>query len=113
MTEDHYGDDCAPDGTPDNAVGLTGPVDMDPDTLAELELYEAGLLPIPHHGEEFCVYNADRELVYEGIFVGHQVSGIEVLKDLNAIDPSAVEIAFLSGLTGTWELMRLKSPENH
>jgi hypothetical protein len=85
-----------------------GPLDMDPDSRAELELFEADLLPTPHSGERFRLYNADRVQVYEGLYVGHHVSGIETLNDFHQIDQSIVEIRYLSGLTGMWELMRLK-----
>ncbi|WP_372798513.1 hypothetical protein [Pontiella sp.] len=105
ITEDHAADDASPEGTPDNAAGMTAGSDLD--TRDELELYEADLLPIPHSGEKFRVYDADRQLLHEGLAVLHDCSGLEVLVAVNRFDSAAVEIAFLSGLNGNWELLAL------
>ena len=89
-------------------MGIAGPLDIDKDTMTELELLEADVLPVPHSGESFRLYDTDGEWIFAGLYVGHHVSGIEVLTDFNEIDQSIVEIRFLSGLTGCWEKLVLE-----
>ena len=83
ITKDHIADTTRPEGTNDNATGLMGPSDGDPNLKTN---------PV-----SFSMYDDDKVLYYEGMLYGNY-DGFEPLEDFGTPNAGAVHIK----IDGEW-----------
>lgn len=87
---DHIAEPDTPRGTLQNAVGLMGGIDSDPELI------------VNEPTEKFRMYDDDDNLYYEGRIAG-DYEGFEPLDDFGMPNAGAVSIKYPNRDTGEWE----------
>jgi len=110
ITYDHIADYDEPAGTNCNAIGMTGPRNINP-VLETVLRTAARIGRASWHGPEdvkwFRIFDDDGERYYSGVYVAvsDDPSGFEPLDDFGTPNAGATEIQYYNPATEEWEVL--------